>query len=70
MSDFIIDACGLSCPQPVVLTQKAIKDGKESFTIKVDSVVSKENIIRCVCKYKMKCEITEEGDEIIINVKK
>jgi hypothetical protein len=33
MTEKTLDARGLSCPQPVVLTQKAIKDGSRNFTV-------------------------------------
>ena len=65
-----VDARGLSCPQPVVLTQKAIKDGKTSFEVLVSNVVSKENVMRCVQNNKMKAEVVEVGDEFKIIVSK
>ncbi len=65
-----VDARGLSCPQPVVLTQKAIKEGKTSFEVLVSNVVSKENVIRCVQNNKMKAEVVEDGDEFKIIVSK
>jgi len=65
-----VDARGLSCPQPVVLTQKAIKDGKSSFEVLVSNVVSKENVIRCVQNNKMKAKVVENGDEFKIVVSK
>ena len=63
-----VDARGLSCPQPVVLTQKAIKEGKTSFEVLVSNVVSKENVLRCVQNNKMKAEVVEDGDEFKIIV--
>lgn len=65
-----IDARGLSCPQPVVLTQKAIKDGKTEFQVVVDSAVSKENVIRCVERNKMTASVSVEGDTFTISVSK
>lgn len=65
-----VDARGLSCPQPVVLTQKAIKEGKTSFEVLVSNVVSKENVIRCVENNKMKADVVEDGDEFKIIVSK
>jgi len=63
-----IDARGLSCPQPVILTQKAIKDTAENFKVMVNSVVSRENVLRCVQKNRLQAEVTEEGDDFIIEV--
>ena len=64
-----VDARGLSCPQPVVLTQKAIKEGKTSFEVLVSNVVSKENVLRCVQNNKMKAEVVEDGDEFKIIIR-
>jgi TusA-related sulfurtransferase len=45
----IIDARGLSCPQPVLLTLEAIKKAKEGeLTILVDTDASKENVLRSI----------------------
>jgi tRNA 2-thiouridine synthesizing protein A len=42
-----IDARGLSCPQPVILTNRKIKEmGKGVFEILVDTDTSRENISR------------------------
>ena len=65
-----IDARGLSCPQPVVLTQKAIKDGKTEFQVMVDSEVSKENVIRCIERNKMSASVSADGDVFTISVSK
>jgi TusA-related sulfurtransferase len=65
-----VDARGLSCPQPVVLTQKAIKDGNQSFQVLVNSTVSKENVVRCVERNKMKADVRQDGEDFIIEVSK
>jgi tRNA 2-thiouridine synthesizing protein A len=42
-----IDARGLSCPQPVVLTSRKMKEiGKGVFEVLIDTETSKENICR------------------------
>ncbi len=42
-----IDARGLSCPQPVLLTLEAInKTAKGQLTVLVDTDTSKENVLR------------------------
>lgn len=65
-----IDARGLSCPQPVVLTQKVIKEGHDVLEVIVDNEVSKENILRLVNKSGMKSEIRKEGDDMVIIIEK
>lgn len=43
----IVDARGLSCPQPVLLTMNEIKKvGKGEIVILVDTDTSKENVSR------------------------
>ncbi|MEG1027525.1 MAG: sulfurtransferase TusA family protein [Oscillospiraceae bacterium] len=41
-----IDARGLSCPQPVVLTKKALAENKNCAIIIVDNTIALENITR------------------------
>ncbi len=42
-----IDACGLSCPQPVLLFLTAVKQGDEKeFEVLVDNDASRENVSR------------------------
>jgi len=42
----MIDACGLSCPQPVILTMNAMKDNKSPLEILVDTNIACENVQR------------------------
>lgn len=41
-----IDARGLSCPEPVILTRKALASGDASYKVIVDNHASKENVTR------------------------
>ncbi len=66
-----IDARGLSCPQPVILVQKALKEGAQNLVVILDNEVSKENVIRFVeGKYGMKSSCTVEGDSITLTIGK
>lgn len=43
----IVDARGLSCPQPVIMTVNEIKKGKsDDLVIMVDTDTAKENVSR------------------------
>lgn len=42
----VVDARGLSCPQPILLTQKALQRFPDGVEILVDSIISKGNIER------------------------
>jgi tRNA 2-thiouridine synthesizing protein A len=41
-----IDARGVSCPQPVLMTQKALQTGSTEVTVLVDSKTAKSNVER------------------------
>ncbi len=45
-SEKIIDCRGLACPQPVILTKKAIDEAPESLVTIVDNVIAKENVVK------------------------
>ena len=70
MTQKTIDARGLSCPQPVVLAQKAVKEGLSSFTVLVNSEVAKENVLRLLNNNKITAELESDGDDIIIKAVK
>ncbi|MHC1771998.1 MAG: sulfurtransferase TusA family protein [Flexilinea sp.] len=65
----IVDARGLSCPQPVLMTAKAIEKGIFPITVKVDGATARENIRRYAVTKNLKVEITADGDDttIVIN---
>lgn len=66
-----IDARGLSCPQPVVLTKNMIdKLGQGSFEVVVDTATSRDNIERMAASWGWKVTVTEEKDEFILRIVK
>jgi TusA-related sulfurtransferase len=65
-----IDARGLSCPQPVALTSRAIREGASDLEIVVDNEVSKENLLRLAKKYNMRADVREENHETVIHMSK
>lgn len=67
-----VDARGLSCPQPVLMTLNAIKAGNDSeIKVLVDSEVSKENVCRAANNRGWTvADITDESGEFSITMKK
>ena len=65
-----IDARGLSCPQPVVLVNRAIAEGNTDLEIIVDNEVSRENVTRLATKRGLKTDEREEGTDIVIRTAK
>lgn len=66
MSAKRIDARGLSCPQPVVLTDQAIAAGNTDLEILVDNEVARENVMRLASKRGLAAETRPEGGDILI----
>lgn len=62
-----IDARGLSCPQPVVLTRNKMKElGKGIFEVIVETGTSRDNITRLAQYEGWGIKVKEEGDEFRI----
>jgi Predicted redox protein, regulator of disulfide bond formation len=57
----IVDARGLLCPEPVVRTQRAVKDGLSQLTVLVDAEAAKENVTRFATSRGYLVAIEQEG---------
>ncbi len=58
-----VDARGLSCPQPVILTRRAIQTAEFPIEVLVETVTSRENVRRAAEKAGCRVEIEAMGDE-------
>jgi tRNA 2-thiouridine synthesizing protein A len=59
----IVDARGLSCPQPVILARKAMQEGQFPIEVLVDTVTSRENVRRLAEKAGCTVSVEQMGDE-------
>lgn len=68
----IVDAKGLSCPQPVLLTLNEMKKVKKGeITVLVDTVTSRENVSRSAIAQGWTLKNVEaEGDGYRISITK
>jgi tRNA 2-thiouridine synthesizing protein A len=66
----IVDARGLSCPQPVILARKAIQAGEFPIEVLVETVTSRENVRRAAEKLGCRVEIEEMGDDFKLTISK
>ena len=66
-----IDARGLQCPQPVIMTKKALEEIAEGeLTAIVDNVTARENVKRLAVNLNMEHEINEKEGCFYIKIKK
>lgn len=64
MTGKVVDARGLSCPQPVLLTLEAMKQlTRGQLTVLVDTDTSKENVLRAAATQGWReAAVQEESD--------
>lgn len=64
-----LDARGLSCPEPVIMTKRAIeKDKFVKFVILVDAHVAVENITRFVKSKGYNINVSEMENEYTLEI--
>jgi TusA-related sulfurtransferase len=68
----LVDARGLSCPQPVLLTMEKIKSlGQGELMVLVDTDTSKENVIRAAVSLGWQLKsVDTEGMEYKLTLEK
>ncbi len=63
----IIDARGLACPQPVVLTKKALEKA-DDLTVIVDNATAEQNVSRLAENHGLSVSAEEKGDGIYLRL--
>ena len=66
----MIDARGRSCPEPVIMIQKAMASKESKYEIMVDNRVSVENVTRFAEHSGYKVSVTEKDDEYTLTITK
>lgn len=65
-----IDTCGMSCPQPVLMTKNALEQTPEGADIIVDNNTAKENVQRFLKHSGYSVSVKEDGDVFEIEARK
>ena len=65
----LVDARGLSCPQPVILTKKALEEGGSVTTV-VDNTAALENVSRLAKTLGYEVEVEQRGPDYHIRIEK
>lgn len=66
----MLDARGLSCPEPVVMIRKAMASKENEYTMVVDNITSKENVTRYAEHQGYTVSVAQDGDEYTLTIKK
>lgn len=64
----VIDARGLACPEPVVLTRQAAQAHKH-FVVLVDNRVAVQNITRFCTNRRLDLQVAEEGAQFRLEIR-
>lgn len=66
-----IDARGRSCPEPVIMTKKALEENPgEKLEVMVDAKVAVENITRFSENAGYSVNITERDEDFLLEISK
>lgn len=66
-----IDARGLGCPHPVILTKKALeKINQGKITIIVDNTTSSENVSRYAKSQGYQIKVEKKGEDYYVEITK
>ena len=65
----IVDARGLACPQPVILTRSALQESDAVTTI-VDNETARSNVSRMAAKQGCQVDVEEREDGIYVHLTK
>lgn len=61
-----VDARGMACPKPVIMTKKEIDKGSNEIVTIVDNEIAKENVTKLISKMQFNYDVeTSEGDFFI-----
>lgn len=66
----LLDARGLSCPEPVVLIRKAMMSKESVYEMVVDNLVSKENVTRYAEHQGYTVTVKEQDGEYTLTMTK
>ena len=65
-----LDARGLSCPEPVIMIQKAMKTKEACYDLIIDNHASKENVTRFAEKAGYRVTLKENNGEYTLEMRK
>lgn len=65
-----VDARGVSCPQPVLMTKKALEENKDGIVVLVDNITACNNVQRFMKNAGYNVSVKEDNEEFTIEAKK
>ena len=66
----LLDARGLSCPEPVIMIRKAMMSKESAYEMIVDNITSKENVTRYAEHQGYTVSVSEQSGEYTLVMNK
>ena len=66
----LLDARGLSCPEPVMMIRKAIASGENAYQMVVDNPTARENVTRYAVHQGYQVSVEEKDGEFTLSITK
>ena len=66
----LLDARGLSCPEPVIMIRKAMMSKEAAYEMIVDNITSKENVTRYAEHQGYTVSVSEQAGEYTLVMNK
>ena len=66
----VLDARGLSCPEPVIMIRTAMMSKENAYEITVDNVTSRENVTRYAEHQGYTVTVSEKDGEYTLSIRK
>lgn len=63
-----VDARGLSCPEPVIMTKNAMESREAAYEVLVDNPTSRENVTRYAEHQGYKVSVTQHEDDYTLSI--
>lgn len=64
----VLDARGLSCPEPVIMIRKAMSSKESAYEIIVDNPTSRENVTRYAQHQGYQVAVQEKDGEYTLSI--
>ena len=65
-----VDARGRACPEPVLMTKKALEKNQEGIEVLVDNVTARENIKRFAGNLGFQVVVEEQDEDYLLKMTK
>ncbi len=65
--EYLVDARGLSCPEPLVLTTQAIKENPSGpIKVLVSTAQARDNVMRMAENLGWRSELSRQGEDYVL----